>query len=142
MIGTSGDPGMATDNRPFFFTPVKTPNGGSAGDPGLELIKATFSVSAILVLIVILFPAWLKLGLNSSSTVYAIKSGFYFVCLGAGFMLVEIAQLQRLTILLGNPTYSLSTVMFSLLLASGLGSFVAHIFWTKMSKRVSLCSSS
>jgi hypothetical protein len=126
MQDTSVDPGMASDNRPFFFTPVKTPKGGDAGEPGLAIIKLTFIVSAILVLVVIVFPTMLKTRVNLASLVYVIRSGFYFACLGTGFMLVEVAQLQRLTILLGNPTYSLSTVLFSLLLASGIGSFVAQ----------------
>jgi hypothetical protein len=46
----------------------------------------------------------------------------YFAAIGFGFMLVEISQVQRLTIFLGHPVYSLSVVLFSLLLASGLGS--------------------
>jgi hypothetical protein len=37
-------------------------------------------------------------------------------------MLVEISQVQRLTIFLGHPVYSLSVVLFSLLLSSGAGS--------------------
>jgi len=36
---------------------------------------------------------------------------------------VEVSQLQRLMIFLGHPTYSLSTVLFTLLLSSGLGSY-------------------
>lgn len=46
----------------------------------------------------------------------------YFAAIGFGFMLVEISQLQRLTIFLGHPAYSLSVVLFSLLVSSGLGS--------------------
>jgi hypothetical protein len=46
----------------------------------------------------------------------------YFVAIGLGFMLIEISQLQRLTIFLGHPSYSLSVVLFSLLVSSGLGS--------------------
>jgi len=38
-------------------------------------------------------------------------------------MLVEISQMQRLIIYLGHPTYSLSVVLFALLLSSGLGSY-------------------
>jgi hypothetical protein len=38
-------------------------------------------------------------------------------------MLVEVSQLQRLMIFLGHPTYSLSTVLFTLLLSSGMGSY-------------------
>ena len=34
--------------------------------------------------------------------------------------------MQRLMVFLGHPTYALSVVLFTLLLASGLGSFIAH----------------
>lgn len=47
----------------------------------------------------------------------------YFGAIGFGFMLVEISQVQRLAIFLGHPVYSLSVVLFSLLLSSGAGSF-------------------
>ena len=47
----------------------------------------------------------------------------YFAAIGFGFMLVEISQVQRLAIFLGHPVYSLSVVLFSLLLSSGAGSF-------------------
>jgi hypothetical protein len=46
----------------------------------------------------------------------------YFAGIGLGFMLVEIAQLQRLSLYLGHPTYGLAVSLFSVLLFSGLGS--------------------
>ncbi len=48
----------------------------------------------------------------------------YFAAIGFGFMLVEISQVQRLAIFLGHPVYSLSVVLFALLLSSGVGSFL------------------
>jgi hypothetical protein len=56
-----------------------------------------------------------------------VLSAVYFSCLGIAFMLVEVGMIQRLTILLGNPTYGLSVVLFSLLLASGAGSYFVQI---------------
>lgn len=50
----------------------------------------------------------------------------FFAAIGLGFMLIEISQLQRLIIFLGHPTYGLSVVLFSLLLSSGLGSFLTQ----------------
>ena len=47
----------------------------------------------------------------------------FFAAIGLGFMFVEISQMQRLIVFLGHPTYSLSVVLFSLLLSSGLGSY-------------------
>jgi hypothetical protein len=46
----------------------------------------------------------------------------YFAALGLGFILIEIAVLQRFVLFLGFPTYSLSVVLFALLVSTGLGS--------------------
>jgi hypothetical protein len=48
----------------------------------------------------------------------------FFIAIGLGFMLIETSQMQRLIIALGHPTYGLSVVLFALLVASGLGSYL------------------
>jgi hypothetical protein len=50
----------------------------------------------------------------------------YFAAIGLGFMLIEIALMQRLILLLGHPTYGLSVVLFSLLLGGGVGSWLTR----------------
>jgi hypothetical protein len=45
----------------------------------------------------------------------------FFGALGAGFMLIEVALLQRFVLLLGHPVYSLTVTLFSLLLGTGIG---------------------
>jgi predicted membrane-bound spermidine synthase len=50
----------------------------------------------------------------------------YFGCLGAGFMLIEVSTLQQFVLLLGHPVYSLTITLFSLLLGTGLGSFLSR----------------
>jgi hypothetical protein len=57
----------------------------------------------------------------------------YFACLGAGFMLVEISFIQRLTLLLDRPVLSLATVLFTLLIASGIGSALSPRFRPRLS---------
>jgi hypothetical protein len=59
----------------------------------------------------------------------AIPLFVYFIGIGAGFMLIEMAQMQRLNIFLGHPTHALSTVLFTLLLSSGLGSALSATRW-------------
>ncbi|AFN76068.1 spermine synthase [Melioribacter roseus P3M-2] len=46
-----------------------------------------------------------------------------FVCIGAGFMIMEIALFQKLILYLGIPTVSLSVLLSSLLIGMGMGSF-------------------
>ena len=48
----------------------------------------------------------------------------YFCGIGLGFLMVEISQMMRLSTFLGHPTYSLTVVLFTVLLFSGFGSMV------------------
>jgi len=50
----------------------------------------------------------------------------YFVAVGLGYILVEIAFIQRFVLFLGHPTYALTVVIFSLLLSSGMGSLASR----------------
>ena len=45
--------------------------------------------------------------------------------IGIGVMLIEIGFLQRFSVFLGHPIYSLSIVLFSLILSTGIGSLVS-----------------
>ncbi|MGH7742272.1 MAG: hypothetical protein ACRENS_09650, partial [Candidatus Eiseniibacteriota bacterium] len=46
----------------------------------------------------------------------------YFLALGVAYIVVEVVLMQRLALLLGHPTYSVTAVLFAILLFSGLGS--------------------
>ena len=48
----------------------------------------------------------------------------YFSALGVGFILVEISLFQKHILFLGQPVYSISVVLFSLLLSAGAGSWL------------------
>ncbi|MDJ0851482.1 MAG: hypothetical protein QNK04_24160 [Myxococcota bacterium] len=52
------------------------------------------------------------------------NAAVYFASLGLGFMFFEVSLIQRLTLLLGYPTYSLTVTLFSLLVFSGIGSLL------------------
>ena len=54
-------------------------------------------------------------------------SVIYFACLGFGFISVELALLQNLTLLLGHPIFTLAILLFTLLAAGGLGSAVSTL---------------
>lgn len=124
---------IPTDDSPFFFSPAKTPLkessiGEPAGGAGLMLLAFTLAVAAILVGAVILIPAWAKVGKYLGTAGETRASGIYFASIGLAYMMIEVGQIERLTIMLGNPTYSLSVVLFAMLLASGIGSLIAEKF--------------
>jgi hypothetical protein len=51
----------------------------------------------------------------------------YFSSLAAGFIAVELALLQNLTLLLGHPIFTLSVLLFTLLAASGIGASMSKL---------------
>jgi hypothetical protein len=50
----------------------------------------------------------------------------YFGFLGIGFLFVEIPLIQRFILYLGQPSFSLSMILFTILLFSGIGSRISH----------------
>ncbi len=127
------DTSPPTDDRPFFFHMLRLRDilRGDLHDQGLM----SFNVRAVVVLGVLLVVV---LGLSAVGIVLPLMLArqsepvgdawplmVYFGAIGMGFMLVEISQMQRLILFLGHPTYGLSVVLFSLLLASGMGSALA-----------------
>jgi hypothetical protein len=60
-------------------------------------------------------------------------SALYFSCLGMGFLFFEITLIQRLTLFLGYPTYSLTVTLASVLIFTGIGALlserVVHLGW-------------
>jgi spermidine synthase len=49
----------------------------------------------------------------------------YFAGLGLGFMAIEIASIQVMTLFLGHPTYALTIILLGILAFAGLGSSLA-----------------
>ena len=52
----------------------------------------------------------------------------YFASIGFGFIFIEIALIQRLIPVLDEPVYAVSAVLFSILVASGVGSYLSGRF--------------
>ena len=50
------------------------------------------------------------------------------MAVGLGYILVEIAFIQRFVLFLGHPTYALTVVIFLLMLSSGAGSLFSRLW--------------
>ncbi|MGB7219038.1 MAG: hypothetical protein WBD07_09530 [Vicinamibacterales bacterium] len=111
--------GAVFDNSPFYFA-VWRPWGMP---PNLAngLIVGLLAPSLGLLL---LFAAFGK-PRDEPVRPYA-ASIVYFACLGFGFIAVELALLQQLTLLLGHPIFTLSVLLFTLLAAGGIGSALSR----------------
>jgi len=63
----------------------------------------------------------------------------YMAMLGSGFLLVELAVLQKLNLLLARPVYSLVVGLGGFLIAAGLGSYLSGLFgWQSKGLRLGL----
>jgi hypothetical protein len=125
--GFHSDIRPTTDDRPFFFHTTKLQDQFSVAfgrsmlfGNGLSALLTLLGISASLVVIFVIGP----LVLAERGTAHP-RGWFawlvYFGALGAGFMLIEVAVLQRFVLLLGHPVYSLTVTLFSLLLGTGTG---------------------
>ena len=124
------------DNNPFFFNSVRFANlwnviEGTTGEwqktnLGTSILFALFGITSVLVVLFIIGPLVLVRGKAfSTRTGTKLRYLFYFACLGAGFIIVEVAMIQKFILFLGHPVYSLAVVLFSVLAFSALGSYLS-----------------
>jgi hypothetical protein len=137
-IGSYLDLTPPTDARPFFFNQLRfatlfdadvfshfTHTGVVSGNLIATLTLAMLVlVSVAFVGATIIVP--LRPTVSEAGWQLAVGGTVYFALIGTGFMMVEIALLQRMSIFLGHPTYALSVVLFSLILWTGFGSMASE----------------
>lgn len=129
-----------SDNAPFFFFTLKP--GQILGEQGLrEGIdwKVNLGVLVLLLVLVISLVAVLlflvlPLALRSKGGRQSPLPLLYFVAVGLGYILVEIAFIQRFVLFLGHPTYALTVVIFLLMLSSGAGSLFSRLWLSRASQ--------
>lgn len=126
-----------SDNAPFFFFTLKARQ--ILGEKGLRqgidwkvnlgvlvlLLVLVISVAAVLAFLIL--PLALQRGAKRQSP----GPLLYFVAVGLGYLLVEIAFIQRFVLFLGHPTYALTVVIFLLMLSSGAGSLFSRLWIPK-----------
>jgi len=120
-----------TDNAPFFFFTLKTAQILNEDlqqgidwkvNLGVVVLGTVLIISLAAVLAFLVIPLALR-GRRPKQRVLPL---LYFVAIGLGYILVEIAFIQRFVLFLGHPTYALTVVIFLLLLSSGGGSLFSR----------------
>jgi spermidine synthase len=128
------DVSPVSDDRPFFFYTVQPRDlvdfirnaNAKAEDykinTAVPLLFALIAVSIGATALVALLPRLLlgsRLPKEPGVTVFL----WYFLCLGAGYIMIQVALIQKFVLLLGHPAYALTVIVFSMLVASGAGSY-------------------
>ncbi|MFK7741089.1 MAG: hypothetical protein AB8H80_12285 [Planctomycetota bacterium] len=122
-----------TDDQPYFFNftrwdaPAEQQDAAideavevSQGNPKFLWYQLGFS--AVVALLLIVVPLAFKR--RGTKTLHPFRFLVYFSGIGVGFIFLEIALIQKLTLLLGQPLYSIVVTLFSILIFTGIGSFV------------------
>ena len=117
-----------TDDRPFFFNMTrlsglfeKPPPGYFFATDPLRILGVTLVILTVLSLLAFGLPLKLMGGAERPPA----RAVLFFAAIGLGFLLLEIALIQRFVLFLGFPTYALSVVLFSLLAFTGIGSLLS-----------------
>ncbi|MHB1443005.1 MAG: spermidine synthase family protein [Candidatus Humimicrobiaceae bacterium] len=127
----------AADNDPYFFNFFKfrqmpdiirffgkstAPFGGG----GYLILLAGLIISIIFSVFLIILP--LKIKKINISLKRDYKFLIYFLLIGFGFFFIELPFMQKFILILGKPAYSLSIILFSLMLFAGIGSYTSNKF--------------
>ena len=131
-----------TDEDPYFFNMIqlrqifsiemlnKQPAGVIKGN-----LMATFVLGVLILVLLLLTFATVVIPLvikgrreaeHGNRLKISWPMAIYFSLIGAGFMFVEIALLQKFSVFLGHPVYALGIVLFTIIASTGVGSFVSE----------------
>ncbi|MFQ5924056.1 MAG: hypothetical protein ACE5M4_14560, partial [Anaerolineales bacterium] len=124
-----------TDDGPFFF--VLDRWGASA--PNLQTLTLTLAILSIACVgLMIVPPAVLqRRGLKLRGAPFLAA---YFLMLGLGFIFIEVVFIQRVSLFLGHPSYSLAVTLSTLLIASGLGSLASGRWKASAGRKITLAT--
>jgi predicted membrane-bound spermidine synthase len=127
------------DANPFFFNQLRLPNPTAAtsrlhaalresgvlhGNLNASLTLLTLVITSMVVVVMLIIVPAMSSTRQSSASV-TLWSSAYFLLIGMAFMFVEITLILRMSLLLGHPIYSLAIVLFSVILATGVGSLLS-----------------
>ncbi|MCH2188005.1 hypothetical protein MK280_19295, partial [Myxococcota bacterium] len=125
----------STDDRPFFLQMSRTSwptlselfAANELKNPLAWSLNRYISIVvqvSLVALALILGPlvAFRRRGLKLAAS---LPIAAFFFSIGAGFMFIEIGLMQRFGLFLGHPNFSISTILFSLLFFSGIGSWLS-----------------
>lgn len=130
-----------TDDRPYFFSFLRwnkpevarnflhEPTWVVQGNP--LFLRNQLIWSSLAAALFILLPLVFRRGATATSRHGAFRFLLYFAVLGVAFIGIEVALIQKFTLLLGQPLYSIVVTLFSILVSTGIGAAVSARFLRK-----------
>lgn len=125
---------ILTNHQPYFAAYIKVKDLLKFTDRlelvqdewGYLLLWATLGIATLFALTLVLFPV--IFGWRTIFSRYPGKAGtmLYFLCLGLGYIIVEVGMISHFVLALSNPTVSASVLITGMLVFSGIGSFFSE----------------
>jgi hypothetical protein len=124
-----------TDERPFFFLQLRPRDVFSFRADDFGFVSAITVNGVRILLIAVLLAVAVAIGLTTVAIRGRHGHGVplpahgraYFALLGVGYMAIQLALLQRLSLILGHPVTTLALVIATMLVGTGLGSALAGV---------------
>ncbi len=130
------DTRILTNHQPYFAAYIKVKDLLKFTDRletvqdewGYLLLWATLGIATVFALTLVLFPV--VFGWRTIFSRYPGKFGtmIYFLCLGLGYIIVEVGMISHFILALSNATVSASVLITGMLVFSGIGSFYSERF--------------
>lgn len=125
-----------TDDRPFFFNLTRTADlrrilalepESRKNNLGMFNLYGVIVISLLLVLLFFIGPMVALHGrYRPDNPARRNRALLYFVAIGLGFILIEVALMQKFVLYLGHPIYALGIVLTGLLVSAGIGALASH----------------
>jgi len=137
----------ATDDRPYFSNffrwhnvPYLLSRRGRGQIPFLEwgflLLLLTLAQASCVGAVLVVVPLVLaRKGLAGGGKGFTL---IYFLCIGAAYLLLEMAFIQKMMLFLAHPVYAVAVVLAAFLAFSGLGSMLSEKICPPLGRRVAL----
>jgi hypothetical protein len=126
----ASNPTIPTDDSPFYFAREQIPK------QMIILLVTVIAISGLLSALLIYHARKTSVRFNSRSSFHVL----FAIFIGVGFMILEVTFIQKFLLLLGTPIMALTVILFSILLSSGIGSYVSGKIFSKRPHKSALAS--
>jgi hypothetical protein len=123
----ASNPTIPTDDSPFYFAREQIPK------QMIILLVTVVAISGLLSALLIYHARKTRVKFDSMSSFHVL----FAIFIGVGFMILEVTFIQKFLLLLGTPIMALTVILFTILLSSGIGSYISgKIFSTRPHRAV------
>jgi predicted membrane-bound spermidine synthase len=112
---------IPTDDSPFYFAKERVPK------QMIMLLETILVLAAVITAMLIYYSRINKIRSNGNTRFLIL----FVIFIGIGFMFLEITFIQKFLLLLGTPIMALTVILFSILLSTGVGSYLSGRLFDK-----------